>query len=105
MTEYQVEIGTQAQADIMDIMRYIGETLQEPRTAGNLYRRLKEEISSLNQMPERCPYKADDRLRALGIREKLQGSLPCKHGITQGPNCQSGLCGTGHLKDFGRIRI
>ncbi len=71
MTEYQVEIGTQAQADIIEIMRYIGETLQEPRTAGNLYRRLKEEISSLNQMPERCPYEADDRLRTLGIRKLL----------------------------------
>ncbi len=71
MTEYQVEIGTQAQADIIEIMRYIGETLQEPRTAGNLYRRLKEEISSLNQMPERCPYEADGRLRTLGIRKLL----------------------------------
>jgi len=71
MTEYQVELGTQAQADIIEIMRYIGVTLQEPRTAGNLYRRLKEEISSLNQMPERYPYEADDRLRALGIRKLL----------------------------------
>jgi len=71
MTEYQVELGTQAQADIIEIMRYIGVTLQEPRTAGNLYRRLKEEISSLNQMPERYPYEAGDRLRVLGVRKLL----------------------------------
>ncbi len=71
MIRYQVEIGAQAQADILDIMRYIGETLQEPRTAGNLYQCLKEEIRSLDQMPERYPYETDDRLRELGIRKLL----------------------------------
>lgn len=71
MTAYQVRIGSQAQADITDIMRYIGQILLEPRTAGNLYGLLKEEILSLGQMPERYPYEDDDRLRALGIRKLL----------------------------------
>ena len=69
--KYRVKIGAQAQADITDIMRYIGQVLLEPRTAGNLYRLLKEEILSLKQMPERCLYEDDDRLRALGIRKLL----------------------------------
>ena len=69
--KYRVKIGAQAQADITDIMRYIGQVLLEPRTAGNLYRLLKEEILSLKQMPERYPYEDDDRLRALGIRKLL----------------------------------
>ena len=51
MIKYRVEIGIQAQADITDIVRYIGQVLLEPRTAGNLYRLLKEEILSLKQMP------------------------------------------------------
>ena len=71
MMKYRIEIGAQAQSDITDIMRYIGQVLLEPRTAGNLYRLLKEEILSLNQMPERYPYEDDDRLRALGIRKLL----------------------------------
>ena len=71
MTAYQVRIGSQAQADITDIMRYIGQILLEPRTAGNLYGLLKEEILSLGQMPERYPYEDDERLRVLGIRKLL----------------------------------
>ena len=71
MMKYRIEIGAQAQSDITDIMRYIGQVLLEPRTAGTLYRLLKEEILSLKQMPERYPYEDDDRLRALGIRKLL----------------------------------
>ena len=71
MMKYRIEIGAQAQSEITDIMRYIGQVLLEPRTAGNLYRLLKEEILSLKQMPERYPYEDDDRLRALGIRKLL----------------------------------
>ncbi len=71
MMKYRIEIGAQAQSDITDIMRYIGQVILEPRTAGNLYRLLKEEILSLKQMPERYPYEDDDRLRALGIRKLL----------------------------------
>lgn len=71
MTKYRVEIGAQAQADISEIIHYIGQVLQEPRTAGRLYQLLKAEILSLKQMPERCPYEDDDRLRALEIRKLL----------------------------------
>lgn len=71
MTEYRIEIGIQAQDDISDIMRYITQIFQEPGIAGKLYRLLKEEIYSLEQMPERYPFEEDIRLRALGIRKLL----------------------------------
>ena len=71
MTEYRVEIALLSQTDITDIMHYIGQMLQEPRTVGNLYRVIKEEINSLRLMPERYPYEDDKRLRALGIRKLL----------------------------------
>lgn len=71
MTRYQIEIGAQAQADLVEIVRYIGQTLREPRTARNLYQLIKEQILSLNQMPERYPYEDDSRLRALEIRKLL----------------------------------
>ena len=71
MTNYRVEIGIQVQVDITDIMRYIGQSLLEPRTAGKLYRLLKEKIFSLMWMLDRCPYEDDERLRALGIRKLL----------------------------------
>lgn len=71
MTNYQIKIGAQANADIAETVAYIGQVLQEPRTAGHLYRLIKEEILSLEHMPERYPFEDDDRLRALGIRKLL----------------------------------
>lgn len=71
MMTYQVEIGAAAQADLTAIVRYISQTLKEPRTAGNLYRLLKEGIQSLDQMPERYPFEDDERLCVLGIRKLL----------------------------------
>ena len=71
MIKYQIKIGTQVETDITDIMHYIGQILLEPRTAGNLYRLIKQEILSLKQMPERYPYEDDDRLRVLRIRKLL----------------------------------
>ena len=71
MTTYQVEIGADAWADLAAIVRYISQTLKEPRTAGKLYRLLKEEILSLGQMPERYPFEEDERLCALGVRKLL----------------------------------
>ena len=71
MTKYRIEIGTQAQTDITETIDYISQTLQEPRTARRLYRLLKEEIFSLEQMPERYPFEDDERLRTLEIRKLL----------------------------------
>lgn len=71
MTKYHIEIGKQAQNDLMDIVRYVGETLGEPRTAGRLYRLLKQEIMSLDEMPERYPYEEEARSRRLEIRKLL----------------------------------
>ncbi len=71
MTKYQIKIGVQAQTDITEAISYIGQVLQEPRTAGHLYQLLKTEILSLEQMPERYPFEDDDRLRALEIRKLL----------------------------------
>lgn len=71
MTAYKVEVGLLAQTDIVEIIRYISQTLREPRTAGNIYRMIKEEIGSLHLMPERYPYEDDERLRLLGIRKLL----------------------------------
>lgn len=69
MTKYQVKIGSQAHADITGIVRYIRETLLEPRTAANLYRRLKTEIASLDYMPERYPFDENAKLHEIGIRK------------------------------------
>lgn len=71
MTNYQIKIGAQANADIEETVAYISQVLREPRTAGQLYCLFKEEILSLEHMPERYPFEDDDRLRALGIRKLL----------------------------------
>lgn len=71
MINYHIDIGSQAEADIVEIVRYIAQILLEPRTARNLYQLLQQEILSLKQMPERYPFEEDDRLRALEIRKLL----------------------------------
>ena len=83
MTKYWVEIGSQAEADITEAISYIAQMLQEPRTARRLYRLLKEEIFSLEQMPERDPFEDDERLRTLEIRKLLVKSYKILYFVNQ----------------------
>ena len=83
MTNYQIEIGAQANADIVETINYIGQVLQEPRTAGHLYRLIKEEIFSLEHTSERYPFEDDDRLRVLKIQKLLVKSYKILYFVNQ----------------------
>lgn len=55
MKVWSVYITVQAEKDIKDIYDYIAYVLLEPSIAMNQVRRIRAQISKLDQMPERYP--------------------------------------------------
>ncbi len=66
MESYKVKIYPTAQQDLLEIIDYLN-TLS-PEAALHYYDLLTEQISSLSQMPERCPKPKDLALAAKGYR-------------------------------------
>ncbi len=71
MKTYHVKFSLTAQTDIYNIVQYIRLALQEPETAVKLYWKIKEGISSLSQLPERCPLVDIPAMRELGVHRLL----------------------------------
>ena len=72
MERYDIKIYPAAAQDLKDIVNYLN-TLS-PQAALNYYDLLIEKISSLSQMPERCPKPKDLALAARGYRYLLVNS-------------------------------
>lgn len=72
METYQVKIYPTATQDLLDIVDYLN-TLS-PAAALKTYDDLVEEISSLSQLPLRCPRPKDLALAAKGYRYLLAGN-------------------------------
>ena len=51
--EYAVSIGEQAEAQLTELFRYIKDTLQAPKAAGDMLDLLDKEIQSLSYFPNR----------------------------------------------------
>ena len=66
MEHYNVKIYPTAQQDFREVIDYLN-TLS-PQAAESYYDLLLKEISSLSQMPERCPHVRDLALAAKGYR-------------------------------------
>ena len=66
MDKYKVKIYPAAQMDLNDIVSYLN-TLS-PQAAIRYYDLLVEKISSLVEMPERCPFVRNIALKAKGYR-------------------------------------
>jgi addiction module RelE/StbE family toxin len=66
MGKYKVKIYPAAQMDLTDIVSYLN-TLS-PQAAIRYYDLLVEKISSLVEMPERCPFVRNIALKAKGYR-------------------------------------
>lgn len=69
MEHYNIEIFPTAKQDLLDMISYLN-TLS-PDTALKYYDLLIEEISSLSDLPERCPHLKDLALKAKGYRYLL----------------------------------
>ncbi len=68
---YRIIIEVPAISDLRDILRYITSTLKEPVAAKRIYRSIKEQIYSLNQLPFRCKLVSDELFAAQGVRRLL----------------------------------
>ena len=68
MLKYDVVLTRQAKRDLVDIGDYISYTLLEPRISYKLIIGLREKISSLRDMPQRCALISDPVLATQGIR-------------------------------------
>lgn len=68
MERYKVDVTDRAKADIRAAVRYIAVKLRQPDTAEKLLDCFVEEITSLENMPERCGLVHEEYLASLGIR-------------------------------------
>lgn len=66
MDSYKVKIYPAAKRDLTNIISYLNTLSAD--AAFRYYDLLVEEISSLSQMPERCPYVRSNPLKAKGYR-------------------------------------
>lgn len=71
MKEYIVEITTPAQQDLLSIVLYIQDVLQEPVAAQSVLQRIRDEIQGLCYMPERYPLWEDEPWRSQGLRKMV----------------------------------
>jgi len=69
MAKYRVDISEPAESDLRDIVRYIASQLSAPISALNMMELLEEAMTSLSDLPQRCPLVADERLSQLGYRK------------------------------------
>ncbi len=66
MDKYKIKIYSHAKMDLKDIVSYLN-TLSS-QAALRYYDLIVEKISSLAEMPERCPFVRDIALKAKGYR-------------------------------------
>ncbi|MBP7331247.1 MAG: type II toxin-antitoxin system RelE/ParE family toxin [Firmicutes bacterium] len=66
MGKYKIRIYSYAKMDLKDIVNYLN-TLS-PQAALRYYDKIVEKVSSLAEMPERCPFARDIALKAKGYR-------------------------------------
>ena len=69
MTEYKVSIETVAESDLRGILKYISDTLKEPKTATRVYNSIKEKIVTMNFMSHRYPLVNDEVYASRGLRK------------------------------------
>lgn len=69
MIRYGVYISEPAEADILDVFKYIASQLNSPVSALNMVDAIEEALNSLEEMPYRYPPVSDERLAAMGYRK------------------------------------
>jgi len=68
---FRVEVTAYAKADIAEIWEYIAQ--ESPEKATVLILALEEEITSLQQVPERCPRIPENEILGTSYRHLLRG--------------------------------
>lgn len=71
MDEFEIIIEQTAERDLLSILTYITNILKEPSTARRIFRSIREQVLSLNRLPERCPLVKEEPYSTMGIRKLL----------------------------------
>ena len=71
MAKYRVNVSEPTENDLRDIVRYIASQLSAPVSALHMMELFEEAMAGLSDMPQRCPYVADERLSQMGYRKLL----------------------------------
>ena len=66
---YKVLIDYEAERDILTILHYIKDILKSPEASKRIYKKLKDSILSLSDMPHRCSLIKEESYRSNGIRK------------------------------------
>ena len=66
--KYDVQMEAAAEADLLGILDYISEVLQEPVAAERIYFSIKNKIATLDEMPLRNGLVHEEPFRSKGIR-------------------------------------
>lgn len=66
---YNVIIEFKAEQDFESILLYITKTLKSPDAAKRLYQKIKEELTKLSSMPNRCSLVTEEPYSQLGVRK------------------------------------
>ena len=69
--KYKVIIDYTAENDLVGILHYIANTLHEPNVAKRIYKSIKEQILSLEEIPLRYPLINEEPYRTAGVRKIL----------------------------------
>jgi len=71
MKEWNVIVAEPAESDIDGVYNYIANTLFEPVTAWRQTERIREAVSSLEEMPERGSLLQNEPWRSRGLRRLI----------------------------------
>lgn len=74
--DYKIIIFPQAETDIMEVFDYISE--HSPEAAMRWYRKIRDAINTLEQVPSRCPKAPETIMLGMELRQLLYG----KHSRT-----------------------
>jgi len=69
MAKYRVDVSEPAENDLRDIVRYIASQLSAPVSALHMMELLEKAMSGLSDIPQRCPFVADERLSQMEYRK------------------------------------
>lgn len=76
MNEYKIKITPQAREQLLEILSYVSNTLQEPVVAEGLLNKLQESILSLEIMPKRISLVDEEPWKSHGVHK-----MPVKNFI------------------------
>jgi len=83
--KYKIHFALRASADLKELVGYIRNELREPQTALKWYRKIKAEISMLDEMPTRIGLVQDDVLAEQGFRMLIVGNYLIFFIVSENP--------------------